>query len=63
MSINTSVMVCGCPIYSNVFCIMMTSLPVTEDPPVFILHQKRQHILKCYNLHVLGHLSLPTHIM
>ena len=28
-----------------------------------ILLQKRQHILKWYNLHVLDHLGAPVHIM
>ena len=34
LSIHTFVLICRWPISSNVFCRMMTSLPVTKHPPV-----------------------------
>ena len=33
LSMHTCVMVCGCSISSYVFCRVMTSLPVTKNPP------------------------------
>ena len=33
-SVHNCVMVCGCPIYSNVFLRIMASLTITKHPPV-----------------------------
>ena len=57
---HTCVMVCGWPISSNVFCIMMKYPPIKKYPLVSASAAEAATNFKCCNLHILGHLGAPA---